>query len=100
MKRISVSFAFMLLAMFNTFTASAQQLDEKLMLQLVNEARTKGCRCAGKKLAPVAPLVWNDKLEMAATAHTKDMESKSSLAIPGQMERLYPYALKKQDING
>ncbi|MFA8436007.1 MAG: CAP domain-containing protein [Marinifilaceae bacterium] len=51
------------------------QLDIQKMVQLVNDARTKGVSCDGIKYPPVAPLKWNSQLESAAFKHSRDMES-------------------------
>ncbi|MBP7273234.1 MAG: CAP domain-containing protein [Saprospiraceae bacterium] len=46
---------------------------QKTGVMLINEIRTKGCRCGGKYYAPVSPLTWNDKLYVAAARHSADM---------------------------
>ena len=43
------------------------------MLNMVNAARTQGCKCGSKRMPPVAPLAWNERLEDASIAHAKDM---------------------------
>ena len=47
------------------------------MLSLVNQLRKEGCRCGRKKMRPVPPVRWNDKLEQAALAHAKDMNKRN-----------------------
>lgn len=48
-------------------------INKSLMLQLVNEARSKGCQC-GDTYYPAAPsLLWNDQLATAAFTHSNDM---------------------------
>lgn len=43
------------------------------LLQLVNDARKKGCQC-GDTYYPSAPAVtWNEKLEKAALSHSNEM---------------------------
>jgi uncharacterized protein YkwD len=49
-------------------------LDRNLLLKLVNDARTKGCKCGGKYFGPVAPLTWNEQLEKISLAHSRDMQ--------------------------
>lgn len=44
-----------------------------MMLQLVNEARKKGCQCGDTYYYPVAAITWNNQLEEAAYVHTTDM---------------------------
>lgn len=43
------------------------------LLHLVNEVRKTGCQCGDTYYYPVPPLVWNDRLEQAALAHSADM---------------------------
>lgn len=42
-------------------------------LKSVNALRTKGCKCGGTYMPPVAPLVWNNQLAEAAQRHANDM---------------------------
>ncbi len=53
------------------------------MLDAVNAVRAAGQTCGGERYAPVAPLVWNDRLEAAATRHTADMVEHGSFAHRG-----------------
>lgn len=57
-------------------TASRAIVNRTLMLQLVNNARTKGCQCGDTWYYPVPPVKWNDLLEKAALSHSSDMASK------------------------
>ena len=43
------------------------------MLAAVNTLRTAGCTCGTTYMPPVPVVKWNDKLEIAASAHAKDM---------------------------
>ncbi len=43
------------------------------ILQEVNDLRTKGCTCGSKRMPPVAPVTWNEKLAAAAQRHASDM---------------------------
>lgn len=45
------------------------------MLNMVNAIRQQGCKCGGKNMPPVSPLIWNDRLEDASIAHAKDMSN-------------------------
>jgi uncharacterized protein YkwD len=47
---------------------------QKEMLGLVNQARSKGCRCGGKYMPPTPPVKWNDRLALAAQSHAADMD--------------------------
>lgn len=54
------------------------------LLQLVNNARAKGCRCGGRYYKPVPPLTWNNKLERAAQKHSRYMRRRNVLGHAGQ----------------
>ncbi len=47
--------------------------EKKRLLELVNEARSKGCRCGSRKMPPVGAVSWNEQLETAAEKHSLDM---------------------------
>jgi uncharacterized protein YkwD len=47
--------------------------EKELLLNLVNEARSKGCRCGSQKMPPAGPVEWNEQLEKAAEKHSQDM---------------------------
>ena len=53
--------------------ASASPLNNTVLLQLVNNARKKGCKCGNTYYPPVAALTWNNQLEKAANSHSTDM---------------------------
>jgi uncharacterized protein YkwD len=55
----------------------ATPVNKKLLLDLVNEAREKGCTCGETWYAPVPPLQWNEALEKAAVEHSRDMDQKN-----------------------
>jgi uncharacterized protein YkwD len=48
-------------------------VNKTMILQLVNDARKKGCQCGDTFYNPAPPLTWNDLLEKAALNHAKDM---------------------------
>lgn len=48
---------------------------EKNVLHQINAVRTKGCKCGDKQLPAAKALLWNHKLELAATAHADDMRT-------------------------
>lgn len=58
-----------------TFTLTAQKLDKNLMLQEVNKARSKRCKCGSKRFKSAPKLVWDLRLEKAASRHAEDMAS-------------------------
>jgi uncharacterized protein YkwD len=49
--------------------------EKELMLNLVNQARSNGCRCGSKKMPPAGPVAWSEQLETAAQKHSQDMAS-------------------------
>lgn len=51
-------------------------VDRTTMLQLVNEARKKGCQCGDTYYYPAPLLAWNTQLEQAAYNHSTDMARK------------------------
>jgi uncharacterized protein YkwD len=56
-------------------TDAASTVNKAVMLQLVNDARKKGCQC-GDTYYPSAPAVtWNTLLEKAALNHSLDMNT-------------------------
>ena len=59
-------------------------VNKSTMLQLVNEARQKGCTCGATVMPAVAPLTWNDLLAKAAYDHTKDMYTNKYFSHTGQ----------------
>jgi uncharacterized protein YkwD len=48
-------------------------VNKTVLLQLVNDARKKGCNCGNTYYTSAGPLTWNDQLEAAAYNHSKDM---------------------------
>ena len=52
---------------------SSATLNKSVLLQLVNDARKKGCKCGNTYYPPVAALTWNNQLERAAYGHSTDM---------------------------
>lgn len=57
-----------------------EQLNKTKVLRLVNDIRAKGCQCGDTWYKPVAPLLWNDQLETAAIAHSRDMQTRNYFA--------------------
>ncbi|NLK92099.1 MAG: hypothetical protein GX273_03065, partial [Bacteroidales bacterium] len=60
-------------AVLPTWLFAQQTLNEKLILQLVNEIRTEGCYCGNEEVKPVNEVLWNDKLASIATQHSHDL---------------------------
>lgn len=55
-------------------------INKTQLLRLVNGIRTRGCNCGDTWYGPVAPLTWNDQLEAAAQAHSRDMQTRNYFA--------------------
>jgi uncharacterized protein YkwD len=53
--------------------AAAATVNKTVLLQLVNEARKKGCNCGDAYYGPAPALSWNEQLETAAANHSNDM---------------------------
>ncbi len=69
-----------ILIMFLGITLNAQshvdynlQEQKQAILKAVNKIRVKGCKCGRKRMAPVKPLKWNNKLYKSAYLHSKEM---------------------------
>ncbi|WP_220392827.1 CAP domain-containing protein [Chitinophaga lutea] len=56
-----------------TVVVVENNVNKELLLQLVNDVRSKGCNCGSTAMPPVQPLSWNILLELAAAKHSKDM---------------------------
>ena len=54
-------------------------LDPALMLRLINEQRTAGCKCGDTDMPPVPKVKWNDLLAKAAYNHSVDMYTHRTL---------------------
>lgn len=54
-------------------------LDPALMLRLINEQRTAGCKCGNTDMPPVPKMKWNDLLAKAAYNHSIDMYTHRTL---------------------
>lgn len=48
-------------------------VNKKLLLQLINQVRQKGCKCGDTFYPVTTPLSWNTQLEQAALVHSNDM---------------------------
>lgn len=57
--------------------------DKQLLLELVNEQRSKGCNCGDTYYGPVDAVTWNDRLEEAAQNHSNDMDKNDNLDHTG-----------------
>lgn len=67
----------------DTTVRGTAELNKTLLLQLVNDVRKKGCHCGQQYMAPAPPLVWNERLEQVARAHSRDMADKKFFSHTG-----------------
>jgi uncharacterized protein YkwD len=72
MKNILTLFTFIV---FLSCTAAYQESNpfKEKFLKQINELRQSGCKCGSTYMPPVAPVIWNNQLELAAFAHASDM---------------------------
>ena len=55
----------------------ASTVNKTLLLQMVNDSRSKGCKCGDTYYPPAPPVGWNTLLEAAAAVHANDMYKKN-----------------------
>ena len=75
-KLITVICALVILLSYNeSFSQQTESTPEfrREFLMDINHIRQKGCNCGVTYFPPASPLVWNDKLELAAIGHARDM---------------------------
>ncbi|TWR30992.1 CAP domain-containing protein [Mucilaginibacter pallidiroseus] len=79
MKKYLLGISFIIsVVLFTAFTNSDNNASFKNeFLSLINDTRTKGCKCGSTYYPPAPPLVWNDDLEKAAEGHARDMAKKN-----------------------
>lgn len=64
-----------------TFT---NQVNKTLLLELINEVRSKGCMCGDTYMPPVGPVTWSEQLEKAAWLHSKEMNDSVYVSHTGK----------------
>ncbi|MDO3641081.1 CAP domain-containing protein [Mucilaginibacter sp. L3T2-6] len=83
-------FAVMLLLAFKRTvaqqTGSTSEFKREF-LENINHVRQKGCNCGTAHMAPAPPLVWNDRLEIAALGHAADMSKNNYFSHTGRNGR-------------
>jgi len=58
-------------------------VNKTVLLELINDARKKGCNCGDAHYGPAPALTWNDQLEKAAFLHSDDMFQKRYFSHTG-----------------
>ncbi|MBN2669128.1 MAG: CAP domain-containing protein [Bacteroidales bacterium] len=53
--------------------STSKEINKQKLILLINNVRTKGCKCGTKYYHPVKRLKWSNKLEQAAKLHSNDM---------------------------
>lgn len=59
--------------LFYFLSINAQEVDKKLLIELVNEIRDTGLLCGDTECPSVPEVKWSDVLEKAALMHADDM---------------------------
>jgi len=77
MKRFSFILLLLLsllpVAMAQSSLRISKQDFQDQFLDAINARRAKGCNCGNVYMRPAPPLMWNDKLALAAKEHAQDM---------------------------
>ena len=68
-----VVFIFLVVMLFSKCTDDELETYEPAILTLVNDIRTKGCKCGEEQMPPVSRVSWNNLLYQAAKRHSDDM---------------------------
>lgn len=55
---------------------SYEQFKLEILAQ-INDIRSKGCNCGGRKMKAAKPLAWDDALARSAAKHAIDMENQN-----------------------
>ncbi len=76
MKRLFTSFCLLAILFINHSSRLADPTDQDKWLILVNGLRKKGCNCGNQKMKPVPAVRWNEKLAVAASKHSEQMNEK------------------------
>jgi len=63
--------------------SNVYNVNKSVLLQLVNDVRTKGCTCGTTVMPPVGVVVWNDQLAKAAYDHSLDMRTHNYFSHTG-----------------
>lgn len=68
----------------DTLFAFDNPVNKTLLLELINDYRSKGCNCGDTFMAPAVALTWNKKLERAAWLHSKEMSDSGYFSHTGK----------------
>lgn len=78
---------------------SVYSFDKKLLVELVNTQRQKGCKCGSKYYPPVNKVVWSETLEKVALLHSRDMEQKNYFSHTGKDGSTTPQRMERLGYN-
>jgi uncharacterized protein YkwD len=59
-------------------------VDQVLLLELINDYRSKGCNCGDTFMPAAGPLNWNKELERASWLHSKEMSDSGYFSHTGR----------------
>ncbi len=62
----------------------ADNVDQNIILNIVNQYRSSGCQCGNTFYPSVPPLNWSDKLGQSSYNHSTDMENRNYFSHTGQ----------------
>ncbi|WP_343305609.1 CAP domain-containing protein [Chitinophaga niabensis] len=71
-------------AIADTAFAFDNPVNKALLLELINDYRSKGCNCGDTFMAPAVPLTWNKNLERASWLHSKEMSDSGYFSHAGR----------------
>lgn len=63
---------------------SHDTVSQEKILRLVNEWRSKGCKCGNQVMPPVLPVIWNEALAKSAYKHSEDMAKNNYFSHTGK----------------
>ncbi len=63
---------------------SKSNINKQVILNMVNSYRAAGCNCGSDYYPPVASVRWNNTLELAAKAHSEDMNNNNYFSHTGR----------------
>jgi len=81
---LSLLFVITLYLNSTTVEIPPDRATQEYLIEKVNKLRAQGCRCGRKKMPPVGPLEWDNKLYVSARSHAKYLVGKKKLTHYGK----------------